>query len=50
MNKTTSTAISRPTLLSLTGGLSLFIAFIFVQSLFFLNLRIRTKPSLFSAP
>jgi len=35
MNKTTSTAISRPTLLSLTGGLSLFIAFIFVQSLFF---------------
>lgn len=35
MNKTTPTAISRPVLLSLSGGLSLFIAFIFVQSLFF---------------
>jgi len=35
MNKTTPTAISRPVLLSLSGGGSLFIAFIFVQSLFF---------------
>lgn len=35
MNITTTTANSRPALLSLAGGLSLFIAFIFVQSLFF---------------
>ncbi|EAS43046.1 hypothetical protein P3TCK_11389 [Photobacterium profundum 3TCK] len=35
MNITTPTANSRPALLSLAGALSLFIAFIFVQSLFF---------------
>ncbi len=35
MNITTTTANSRPALLSLAGGLSLFIAFIFLQSLFF---------------